>query len=96
MLKKFTSSENGREFRRDLALVLAESGALEFRDENLIYRFVEQREIVPLSCLALDSLTLMELCIAIEERWGVEMSPEQVSRFKSVNDLEVHVSDKVR
>jgi|GEM_PF-682338 len=96
MLKKFTSPEYEREFRWNLALVFAESGAVEFRDERLISRFVEHQEQVPLSSLTLDSLSMMELCIALEERWGVEMSPEQASQFKTVSDLALHVLDRIR
>lgn len=49
--------------------------------------FIEGRFDPALSDLGVDSLSLMELCIGIEDRFSVSLSPEAASRFNSLNGL---------
>ncbi len=48
---------------------------------------------IPLAELALDSLTRMELLVALEIEFGVVVLPNAFARFRSLGDLVQHVKD---
>jgi acyl carrier protein len=43
---------------------------------------------VPLSSLSIDSLTAMQFCIELENRFGWSITPEELIAFESLGELE--------
>ena len=73
--------------RRKLVEILAKSGAFGLRDQGLEQAFIEGSHNPLLGDLAIDSLAEMELCIGIEEKFGVSVSPRQLARISTLEDL---------
>lgn len=78
--------------RAVLADALADANVPGLWHERLGERF-RLGEVDPaLASLELDSLVLMELCIAIEAHTGLELVPERLQRFASLGTLARHIA----
>lgn len=79
------------EIRRVLVDALRLARVESFRDDTLAAELLAGRRDVSLASLELDSLAAMELCIAIELRFGIEIVPFHLHRMKSFDRLVAHL-----
>lgn len=77
---------NEPDARRLIAEALDSARVHAFREQGLHDAFLGGRD-VSLDELELDSLALMELCIALEVKGAVEILPPQLERMGSLNRL---------
>lgn len=73
--------------RFKVARLLAECGVPEFRDTSFSALFIGGEVEPKFSELTVDSLILMEIGIAVEDEFGVSLSPIQLSKLESVQSL---------
>lgn len=73
--------------RRQLVTWLAMSGAHGLREEGLEEAFIEGDVNPSFDQTGLDSLSRMELCIAIENELGVSIAPVELEKMKSLGAL---------
>lgn len=64
------------------------------RDQNTITLFLEGSEDIAFNQLGMDSLAKMELCIAIEDKTGVSIVPDELQKFGTLNQLVSSVQDQ--
>jgi acyl carrier protein len=50
---------------------------------------------VPLSSLSIDSLTAMQFCIELENRFGWSITPEDLMSFTSLSEIERELANHV-
>jgi acyl carrier protein len=43
----------------------------------------------------LDSLDVVEMCLDLEDKYGIEFSPEELAEFKTVGDLLASIEKKL-
>lgn len=48
----------------------------------------------PLKDLGLDSLDVVEMCLSLEDKFGIQFSAEELSEFKTVGDLLKSIGEK--
>ena len=75
------------EMRRILTRVLLEAGVFGLRDQELEDEFISGAINPSLKSLGIDSLSEMELCIGIENEWGISFSPIQLVKLASLDDV---------
>ena len=80
------------EARGVVADALADAHAPGLWHDRFDARFRRGDADARLEDLDLDSLVLMELCIAIEAHTGLELVPERVQRFASLSALARHIA----
>ena len=85
---------NSRGDRQQFIDILVEAGAGGIEDHSQFLGFLEGSEDIPLSDIALDSLALMEVAIAIEETLGVSLAPDQIVNHSLLGDLWLAVVDQ--
>ncbi len=78
---------NETEARAVVAEAMAAASVHGAWDERLEASFRRGEADLPLEALELDSLNVMELCIAIEAHAGVELVPERVHRAGTLEGL---------
>lgn len=81
--------------RSTLVQMLRNAGIFGLRDDNLEQDFVLGVVNPLLKDLGLDSLSEMELCIAVENTFNVSISPASLSRFSSLDDLVTRITEKL-
>jgi acyl carrier protein len=64
------------------------------RDLDMITLFLEGSEDIDFDQLGMDSLATMELCIAIEDKTGVSIVPDEMQKFGTLNHLVKSVQDQ--
>jgi acyl carrier protein len=64
------------------------------QQQNMVSLILDGREDIALDRLEMDSLAVMELCIALEERTGVTVVPDDLERIATLNRLVRTVQDK--
>lgn len=82
--------------RLTLVRMLSDVGIFGLRDDNLEEDFVLGLVNPSLKDLGIDSLSEMELCIALENRFDVSISPTSLSRFSSLDELVRYVARKMQ
>jgi len=80
-------SEIKRELRKALVQMLYVAGIFGLRDDNLESEYIEGKIDPGMDNIGIDSLSEMELCIAIERRWGVSIVPEELGSLKTLNGI---------
>lgn len=75
------------EWRIRLVAMLRRCGAFGLRDLALEDSFVQGRFNPPMAALGFDSLSQMELCIALEDEAGISISPAELGELYSLGDL---------
>lgn len=48
----------------------------------------------PLKDLGLDSLDVVEMCLSLEDKFGIQFPAEELSEFKTVGDLLKSIDEK--
>ena len=66
------------EIRADLAEIVIEVAGIDVDDVQLVKSFVED--------LAVDSLSMVEVVVAAEEKFGVTIPDDEVKNLKTVGD----------
>jgi hypothetical protein len=85
---------DSRANRQQFLDILVEAGTGGIEDHPQRLGFLEGSEDIPLSEIAIDSLALMEVAIAIEETLGVSLAPDQIMNNSSLGDLWLAVVDQ--
>ena len=67
--------------------MLEDSSIFHLRDHGLERPYIDGSVDVPLESMSMDSLATMELCIAIELRYGCTVVPSDLPRLGSLNGL---------
>jgi len=49
----------------------------------------------PLKDFGLDSLDVVEMCLDLEDKYGIEFSPDELGDFKTVGDLLASIEHKI-
>ena len=52
-------------------------------------------EAKSLKDFGLDSLDVVEMCLDLEDKYGIEFSPEELAEFKTVGDLLASIETKL-
>ncbi|MCQ2800120.1 MAG: acyl carrier protein [Bacilli bacterium] len=52
-------------------------------------------ESKPLKDFGLDSLDVVEMCLDLEDKYGIEFSPDELGEFKTVGDLLASIEQKI-
>ena len=52
-------------------------------------------EAESLKDFGLDSLDVVEMCLDLEDKYGIEFSPEELAEFKTVGDLLASIEKKL-
>lgn len=52
-------------------------------------------ETKSLKDLGLDSLDVVEMCLELEEKFGIEFATEELSNFKTIGDLFKSIESKI-
>lgn len=93
--------EKAVEFRKTGNKALAQDVVL-----GIVERFLEpdKKELLKDACdslkfvsdLGLDSLTMMEIVLAIEDATGMTIDNEDVQKIQTVGDLKAYVAEKIK
>jgi acyl carrier protein len=75
------------EIRASITEVFRDSGVFHLRDQNVEKEFIDGRYDANLDELYIDSLSAMEICIALEANWGTALVPEDLQRVGSLQAL---------
>lgn len=73
------------------AATLVESGVYTLMERGVEEQFVAGLADIPLAELEMDSLALMQFCIAIESTWAVSITPGEFAGFGTLQQLVSHV-----
>jgi acyl carrier protein len=88
MLKRGTAvTPEESDLRRTLVRLVNEAGIFGLRDDNLEEGFIAGTEDPQLSEMGIDSLSEMELCIAIENTFHVSIVPAELQKFQCLGDV---------
>jgi len=47
-------------------------------------------------CIGLDSTEMVESIIALEKAFGLKLSPKEITKFSSVNEIEENINSKLK
>ena len=78
---------NTQTARKIIVSALDDGNVFSFRDVHLINLFLSGEKKILISDLLLDSLSSMEICIAIELSTKISISPEELMNLESLDDL---------
>jgi acyl carrier protein len=73
--------------REELVQVLRESGVYTLREQGIEDAFIAGDADLRLDALQMDSLALMEFCIALETRWGFSVAPDELADVGTLGQL---------
>lgn len=73
--------------RAEIVELLHACGVFTLRELAVEDAFLAGTADVAISDLRMDSLSAMEFCIALENRWGLSVSPADVNRLGSLAEL---------
>jgi acyl carrier protein len=79
--------ESERSLRRTLVALIHQAGILGLRDDDLQEAFISGATNPTLPDIGTDSLSEMELCIAIEEELGVAIAPAELGKLITLEAL---------
>lgn len=82
------------EIRKVIIEAMNYANVVGMRDQNMITLFLEGSEDIAFNQLGMDSLAKMELCIAIEDKTGVSIVPDELQKFDTLNHLVNSVRDQ--
>ena len=80
-----TSEE--KKVREVLSQIFVESGIFSLRDNGWEEDFISGSVSPKLASLGIDSLAIMELCVAIENHFGLTLVPAKLEKLKSTDGL---------
>ena len=66
------------------------------REQSMAFLSSEGREDISLNQLGMDSLAVMELCIAIEVNTGVSIVPDDLQKVGTLNNLIKSVQSQLK
>ena len=81
------SSPDNQALREHLVRLIHQSGIFGLREADLEEPFIRGEVNPELAEIGMDSLSEMELCIAIENELGVSIVPVELERMKRLDDL---------
>lgn len=67
--------------------LLNDCGVMSLQERGIEDEVLAGRVDVPLADLGMDSLGLMEFCIALESRWGFSVAPAELARVGTLGQL---------
>lgn len=73
--------------RAELAALLRWCGVQTLRELGIEQQFVDGTADPAIDTLRMDSLSAMEFCIALEERWDLSVAPRDVGSFGTLGQL---------
>lgn len=73
--------------RNEVIEILRESGVFFTGIENDIQRFIDGDTDIQLTSLVIDSLSTMEICIMLEDKFGVSITPKEFSEFTHLSKV---------
>lgn len=73
--------------RAELVTLLHNSGVFTLRELGVEDAYLAGTADVAIADLQMDSLSAMEFCIVLEERWGLSVPPSDLARLGSLEDL---------
>lgn len=76
----------------DLVALLADCGVMGLKERGIEQDVIAGRADIPLADIGMDSLAVMEFCIALESRWGFSVAPEDLDRVGTLGDLEARLA----
>jgi len=82
-----TVTEAERTRRQTLARLLYEAGIFGLTDEDIEEEFISGNINPKLTDIGIDSLSEMELCIGIENEFGVSIAPTELHNLATLDDL---------
>jgi hypothetical protein len=80
-----TSEE--KNIREMLSQILVDSSIFGLRDNGWEAQFLLGDVNPKLAALGIDSIAIMELCVAIENRFGLTLVPTELAKLKSADAL---------
>jgi acyl carrier protein len=78
-------SDNGH--RNDFVIYMIAAGVIGLENHPNKEKFINGLQDIPLDELYVDSLTYIQIAIQIEEKYGLSMSPDDISKFATLSDL---------
>jgi acyl carrier protein len=81
-----------RKVRVNLVTLIRKAGIFGLKDGNLEQPFIDGRENPRLDSIGMDSLSQMELCIGIENEFGVAVVPSELEEMGTLEDLMTRIS----
>lgn len=76
-----------RRTRAELVGFLESAGVLGVKVHPKIEEFLEGVSDIPFQDFEIDSLTLIEMAVRIEDDYGISIAPERISKIRSLNGL---------
>jgi acyl carrier protein len=73
--------------RSVLVRLIREAGIFGLRDDALEDKFISGDANPHLADIGVDSLSEMELCIGIENHWGVSITPVELEKLATLDSL---------
>lgn len=73
--------------RTDIVALLHGCGVFTLREYAIEDKFLAGDVDFAIADLQMDSLSAMEFCIALEDRWSLSVSPTEIDRLGSLGDL---------
>jgi acyl carrier protein len=80
-------SEHDRHTREALVHMVRVAGIFGLRDDDLEQDYIDGAIDPRLDSIGMDSLSEMELCIAIENEWGVSIVPAELGELKTLDGI---------
>lgn len=81
--------------KENIIQLLEGLAVLRAQDKTLQQQFLEGTNDLTLESLGVDSLAVMEICIALEMECGLSVSPDQLLEFGSVLELANFIQEAV-
>jgi acyl carrier protein len=79
------ASDNGH--RNEFVIYMIEAGVIGLDNHPNKEKFINESQDIPLAELHVDSLTYIQIAIQIEEKYGLSLSPDEISEFTTLNGL---------
>ncbi len=73
--------------RAEIVELLHACGVFTLREHGVEEAFLDGSTDFPIADLRMDSLSAMEFCIVLEDRWGLSVSPAEVTRLGTLGEL---------
>lgn len=73
--------------RGELVELLHACGVFTLREHGIEEAFLAGTADFPVADLRMDSLSAMEFCIVLEDRWGLSVSPADVNQLGTLGQL---------
>lgn len=73
--------------------MLVDSGVFDLRNEGTEERYIEGEIDIGFDRLDMDSLAVMEICIALETVYRWPLNPERLKDFRTLNGLAAGIGE---